>query len=208
MKCPGQDTRFWTESAVFEAPCPKCGSIVEFFKDDTARKCSKCQHRFVNPKMDFGCAAYCQFAEQCLGTLPEGLESKREDLFKERLAVEVKKLFKKDFKAIGRAVRRAGFVEEVGKATSSKLSSLLPAAYLYEADVSAKEFMLKLKPLEELAQRVEALIKSVAAKTDDNTLEYKVLFDAVLSEELGDSEVNGEDAGFLTQEGRMLFNKK
>ena len=60
MKCPGQDTQYWKPGAIFEEKCPECGAAVEFFKDDTTRKCPKCGHRFLNPKLDFGCAAYCQ----------------------------------------------------------------------------------------------------------------------------------------------------
>ena len=71
MKCPGQDTRYWKPGAVFDVKCPKCGKDVEFFKDDTTLKCSGCGHKFINPKMDFGCAAHCQFAAQCMGDLPE-----------------------------------------------------------------------------------------------------------------------------------------
>ena len=80
MRCPGQDMQYWKPGAIFEASCPQCGQTVEFFKDDTARKCGKCGHRFVNPQMDFGCAAYCPYAEQCLGTLPEGLAAQKENL--------------------------------------------------------------------------------------------------------------------------------
>lgn len=38
MKCPGQDSRYWRPGAIFEAECPECGHIVEFFKDDTSIK--------------------------------------------------------------------------------------------------------------------------------------------------------------------------
>ena len=84
MKCPGQDTLYWKPGAIFEAKCPKCGNAVEFFKDDTSRKCDKCGHRFVNPDMDFGCAAYCPYAEQCIGDLPPELIAQKEDLLKDR----------------------------------------------------------------------------------------------------------------------------
>ena len=78
MKCPGQDTRYWKPGDIFEVQCPKCGNNVEFFKDDTTRKCLKCGHKFANPKMNFGCAAYCQFADQCRGELqPELLFPKK-----------------------------------------------------------------------------------------------------------------------------------
>ena len=66
MKCPGQDSRYWKPGAIFEAKCPECGHAVEFFKDDTTRLCKKCGHRFLNPDMDFGCASYCKYAEQCI----------------------------------------------------------------------------------------------------------------------------------------------
>ena len=70
MRCPGQDSRYWKPEAVYNVPCSKCGSLMEFFKDEPTRRCKKCGHKMVNPKMDFGCAAYCKFAEQCLGDLP------------------------------------------------------------------------------------------------------------------------------------------
>lgn len=72
MRCPGQDRRYWNEDAVFDVPCPECGAAVEFFKDETSGRCTKCGHRFRNPGIDFGCATWCSLAEQCLGFVPEG----------------------------------------------------------------------------------------------------------------------------------------
>lgn len=72
MRCPGQDRRYWNEDAVFDVPCPECGASVEFFKDETSGRCTKCGHRFRNPGIDFGCATWCSLAEQCLGFVPEG----------------------------------------------------------------------------------------------------------------------------------------
>ena len=39
MKCPGQDMQFWKPGDIYEVECPGCGRTVEFFKDDTARRC-------------------------------------------------------------------------------------------------------------------------------------------------------------------------
>ena len=39
MKCPGQDMQFWKPGDIYEVDCPGCGRTVEFFKDDTARRC-------------------------------------------------------------------------------------------------------------------------------------------------------------------------
>jgi hypothetical protein len=125
MKCPGQDTLYWKPGAIYEVPCPKCGAKVEFFKDDTARKCPKCQHRFVNPDLDFGCAAYCQYAEQCIGTLPEEFLLQKEDLLKDRVAIEMKRYFRSDFKRIGHATRVARYAERIGRAEGSNPAVVL-----------------------------------------------------------------------------------
>jgi hypothetical protein len=69
MKCPGQDTQNWKSGDIFEAPCPNCGRAIEFFKDDTSRRCKGCGERVPNPKLDFGCAEYCEYADQCLAGL-------------------------------------------------------------------------------------------------------------------------------------------
>ena len=71
MKCPGQDRRYWTEDAVYEVPCSKCGANVEIFKDESFGRCSSCGHRFSNPGADFGCAAWCSLAKECVGFAPE-----------------------------------------------------------------------------------------------------------------------------------------
>lgn len=70
MRCPGQDSRYWGEDAAFEVPCPKCGSEVEIFKDETKGRCGACGHRFQNPKVDLKCAQWCAYAEACLGIAP------------------------------------------------------------------------------------------------------------------------------------------
>ena len=111
MKCPGQDMQYWTAEAIFEVDCPKCTKAVEFYKDDTTRSCTHCGHRIVNPKMDFGCAAYCKFAEQCIGTLPEEFVGAQDNLLKDKVAVEMKRFYKTDFKRIGHLSRIARYAE-------------------------------------------------------------------------------------------------
>lgn len=132
MKCPGQDTQYWVPGAIFEADCPKCGGPVEFFKDDTTRKCGRCGHRFLNPRMDFGCATYCRYAEQCVGNLPPELLAQKEDLLKDRVAVEMKRYFNTDFKRIGHATRVARRAERIGKNEKGNLAVILAAAYLHD----------------------------------------------------------------------------
>ncbi len=115
MKCPGQDSRYWDGEAVFEAPCPHCGTEVEFFKDDATRKCPGCAKKLLNPRTDFGCAAYCPYAEQCLGELPPGLIAGRQELLVDRVAVAMKKYFADDFRRIGHATKVSRYIGEIGR---------------------------------------------------------------------------------------------
>lgn len=139
MKCPGQDTLYWKPGAIFEVKCPECGHQVEFFQDDTARKCGNCGHRFVNPQMDFGCAAYCQYAEQCIGNLPPELLAQKEDLLKDRVAIEMKRYFKTDFKRIGHASRVARYAERIGRSAGGNMAVILAAAYLHDIGIHEAE---------------------------------------------------------------------
>ena len=71
-KCPGQDlSRKKLEEIVCNLPCPSCGAEVEFFFDDRVRLCPTCGNkvRKGDPQLlkDFGCADWCQAAEECIG---------------------------------------------------------------------------------------------------------------------------------------------
>jgi len=70
MKCPGQDTRYWKPDDIFDCRCTSCGATLEFFKDESARRCPSCGFRMKNPRLDLGCAEWCPYGPQCLGTEP------------------------------------------------------------------------------------------------------------------------------------------
>ena len=208
MKCPGQETQFWKEDAIFEAKCPKCQTLVEFFKDDTTRKCSSCGHKFANPKMDFGCAAYCQFAEECLGSLPPELLAERGDLLKDRVAIEMKRYFKTDFKRIGHANRVARYAERIGREEGGDLAIILCASYLHDIGIheaerkynsTAAKYQEELGPpiAEEILKKSgasEDMIKEVCDMVghhhhpgEDETINFKALYDADLIANLEDN---------------------
>ena len=48
-RCPGMDNKAWTGGSVFEEPCPHCGETIEFWRDDTQRKCDSCGKMAPNP---------------------------------------------------------------------------------------------------------------------------------------------------------------
>ncbi len=69
--CPGQDTRFWRPGDIFDSPCGNCGNIIEFFKDDASQRCKKCGTKVLNPRLNRGCAQWCEHAKECLGYDPK-----------------------------------------------------------------------------------------------------------------------------------------
>ncbi len=201
MKCPGQDSRFWEPGAIFESQCPNCGHSVEFFKDESSRKCKNCGHKFVNPKMDFGCASYCKFAEQCLGDLPPELLAKREDLLRDRVAVEMKKYFGKDFKRIAHAMKVARYAEQIVKEERGQPAVVLAAAYLHDIGIReaerlhqssaaryqeelgppvAREILSRLGAREELIEEVCDIIAHHHHPREPETLNFMCLYDADL----------------------------
>ena len=201
MKCPGQDSQYWKAGAVFDVKCPECGNEVEFFKDDPTRKCSKCGHRFLNPDLDFGCASYCPHAEQCIGNLPPELLKGKEDLLKDRVAIEMKRYFKVDFKRIGHASRVARYAEQIGREEQGNLAVILSAAYLHDIGIQeaerkynstaaryqekegppiAREILIKLRTAEEIIDEVCHIIGHHHHPGKEETVNFKSLFDADL----------------------------
>ncbi len=79
FRCPGQDQRFWKPEDIFEVQCPGCGQPIEFFKDEPKLKCRKCGQIVVNPKIDLGCAQWCQYAKQCMGATTEKRRDRRQN---------------------------------------------------------------------------------------------------------------------------------
>ncbi|MBT3311451.1 MAG: HD domain-containing protein [Desulfobacterales bacterium] len=201
MKCPGQDSQYWKPGAIFDAKCPECGAEVEFFKDDTTRRCHKCGHKFLNPGLDFGCASYCQYADQCIGNLPPELLAQQEDLLKDRVAIEMKKYFKSDFKRIGHATKVARYSEQIGKQEGGNLAVILSASYLHDIGIReaeqkynntapkyqeelgppiAREILEKLGAKQELIDEVCDIIAHHHHPKDVETANFKILYDADL----------------------------
>ncbi|MBF0118620.1 MAG: HD domain-containing protein [Desulfobacterales bacterium] len=207
MKCPGQDSRYWKDGAIFETKCPKCGTIVEFFKDDPSRKCHQCGHRFVNPNMDFGCASYCQFAEQCIGTLPPEVVAQRGNLLKDQVALEMKRYFKSDFKRIDHAIRVARYAEKIGKEKGGNLSVILPASYLHDIGIHeserkykntdkhekegievAKSILLKLGVKDKIIEEILDIIGNHHNAKHSDSINFQVVYEADLLVNLEDKQ--------------------
>jgi len=202
MQCPGQDSRYWSGEDVFEDKCPKCGHMIEFFKDDSQHKCRNCGHQMLNPKMDFGCASYCPHAEQCLGAMPPELVAKQGDLFKDRIAIAMRRYFGMDARRIQHALDVAEHAEVIGKGQEGsdmmviKASALLHDIGIKNAEAKydsssakyqqiegppvAEEILSTLKAPQELIEEVCDIIGHHHSPRDEETINFKVLYDADL----------------------------
>jgi hypothetical protein len=213
MKCPGQDMRFWKPGDIFDAPCPKCGRRVEFFKDEVRRKC-RCGHEIVNPKLDFGCAQWCPYAEQCVGAVPEEVKERQKaeekDLLKERIALEMKKYFGTDFKRVHHAIKVARFAEQILKMEGGNPLVVMGAAYLHDIGVHeadrkhgshsghyqemegpaiAREILERLNVPKQMIDEICDIIGHHHSPREEETQNFQIVYEA-------DWLVNFEEEGF------------
>ena len=235
MQCPGQDSRYWEGEAIFEVKCPKCQHPVEFFKDDASRTCRSCGHRMLNPRIDFGCAAYCPHAAQCLGSLPEGLKNTAAQSLKDRVAVEMKRYFGTDFKRIGHAGKVAHYAEEINRTEHGDPAVVLICAYLHDIGIKeaekkfnssaagyqhqegppvARDILTRLQADEALLEEVCDIIGHHHQPRQEETTNFKVLYDADLITNLDEAQKESPsprdhlqkiiDKSFLTETGRRV----
>ena len=212
MKCPGQDTRYWKPGAIFTVPCPACGGDIEFFKDEASRRCRHCGEKVINPKMDFACAAHCRFAEQCLGELPPELLAQRDDLLKDRLAIEMKRFFHHDFQKIRHTTRVARYSQDLVQTEKGDPAVVLAAAYLHEvggrtpveADdqkpeteegrtsgvAEARHILEDLGARRDLIQEVCKIIDHLNQPGMDGTINFKIVHDADLMAQLEEGQTS------------------
>ncbi|MBC8208387.1 MAG: phosphohydrolase [Desulfobulbaceae bacterium] len=180
MQCPGQDNRYWSGEDVFEMPCPHCGNILEFFKDDSQRTCKKCGHKALNPKIDFGCASYCPYAEQCLGSVPPELANKLGNLFRDRLTVAVRKQLPGQEAAYQLKVKAADFAEILCRTEEGNTAAVVGAALLHDIN-GVDEILADLGCEEKLSKQIhELLLLNTPEEDTENQHSKKLLADAHL----------------------------
>jgi hypothetical protein len=172
MKCPGQDTRYWKPDDIFVAECPKCGAEIEFFKDDTRRRCAWCGHMFYNPKIELGCAEWCQYAEKCVPDLVRAKKAAQN--FKDLLAEMVKSHLEGDPAAWDRTAKGAQFAQDLLKAEGGDPKVLLAAVLLHAVETAkAQEFLAELETEPEISDSILELLAGRGAERDLNRQLYK-----------------------------------
>ncbi len=167
IKCPGQDTRHWKPGDIFTLECPKCGAEIEFFKDDTRRRCAWCGHLFYNPRIELGCAEWCQYAEKCVPELVK--EKQAMQSFREILTARVKDLLADDAAArehLDQAVKYAG---ELLKAEGGDPKVVFATVILQPVSLSqARELLAELQTEPEITAEIISILEGSAPADDLN----------------------------------------
>jgi len=175
MKCPGQDTRFWKPGDIFVAECPKCGAEIEFFKDDTRRRCAWCGHLFYNPKIELGCAEWCQYAEKCVPDLVKAKQAAQ--TFKEILSEQVQSYLGAGSEAWALTDRGLTLAQDLLKAEGGDPKVVLAATLLHRVDeATARKFLEELETEPEL---VEAILELISGRGDSRDLNQQLFQDVL-----------------------------
>jgi len=197
MQCPGQDNRYWSGEAVFEIPCPHCGNMLEFFKDDSQRTCKQCGHKVLNPKIDFGCASYCPYAEQCMGSLPVGLRSGLADLLRDKLTETLRQRL--DGQTFCLIAARAESGEYLCREEGGNMAAVVAAALLSESR-QPEDLLSELGAEKKLTEEVTTLLQHAPGTTKKESKSADLFHDACL---LGDMRLGKPtpQASWRTQTG-------
>lgn len=112
-KCPGQDRRDFAPEDVILAPCPSCGAEIEFFPDDIMVRCSACKKLARNPRFNPACAAWCEYADRCLGEVAEAYR-RQPEVLREKLLLEASRRLK-DPESRKTALSAASYAAELSR---------------------------------------------------------------------------------------------
>ena len=208
MQCPGQDNRYWDGEAVFESPCPHCGNILEFFKDDSQRSCKQCGNRVLNPRIDFGCAAYCSHAEQCLGSMPPELLAEQKNLFKDKLSIAVRKQFIGREELYKKATVCTEIAEQLCKDEQrGDMAAVLAATLL--VDIEAPSALLEeLKADPAMITVVTKLLGNQAPGSDEEQASADIFHDACLLTDIKSESQDHTQIFFKTSSGQKTFTRQ
>ncbi len=195
VKCPGQDQRFWKPEDIFEVQCTGCGHTIEFFKDEPKLKCRKCGQMVTNPKIDLGCAEWCQYGEQCLGISA----TKRVSYMRDMLIDEMKKVFGDDQKRIEHALAVLDYAEKIqsyegGDPLIVRAAAILHDIGIHEAERKhgssagkyqeieglpiAKEILKRYDLDTEVIEHICRIIANHHSSKNIDTTEFRIILDA------------------------------
>jgi putative nucleotidyltransferase with HDIG domain len=168
---------------------------VEFFKDEPKLKCRKCGQIVVNPKIDLGCAEWCQYAQQCVGVSAV----KNLKIMRDKLIDEMKKVFAGDQKRIEHTINVLDYAEQIQASEGGDPLIVRAAAILHDIGIAeaerkysssagkyqeiegppvAREILSKYELDEAVIEHICKIIANHHSAKEIDTLEFKIVWDA------------------------------
>ncbi|WP_258360288.1 phage terminase large subunit family protein [Moorella sulfitireducens (nom. illeg.)] len=132
-RCPGQDRRYWKPGDIFEEPCPHCGGMIEFWKDDVTLRCPHCRRVVTNPRFDPGCAAWCSYASKCLGEMA-AVYQHQPRVIRDKLEVEARKNLSHHRELLSLALKAASFAEKIARDEGVQPLVAIAACLFYDVE--------------------------------------------------------------------------
>jgi len=193
-RCPGQDQRFWKPDDIFEVKCPSCGTLVEFWKDEPQVKCPSCKHVAINPKLDLGCAKWCQYAQECLGQIA----SQENTILSNKLIEYLRQIAGSDQKIIRFSLEVLRYAEKIqlkegGDPLVVKASAILFQIYkqplqtgmrnskenaTHDIDAPVRNILTKHGIKNELVDHVFRILNACQSGQNIDSLEFKIIWDS------------------------------
>ena len=204
--CPGQDTAFWRPGDIYEIACSECGKELEFFKDDATRRCTGCGKLVRNPKLNLGCAAWCEHAKDCLGYDPKEVMAAAEGgeaSLVDRLIEAMKKALKGDEPGVSFSLSVLERAKQLMGAEGGEPRVVLAGAILHRIPPMEAEALMKSEGLDELTRdRVQQVLADLGSGAKPEVTESQLVWDArhlVELEQRGCAPAGEELAALSTQ---------
>lgn len=203
-KCPGQDQRFWDPEDIFEAACPNCGDLVEFWKDEPQVKCPGCCEIIENPKLDMGCAKWCKFADECLGKNA----SEQSKVLCNKLIKDLRELAGSNREYISSCLEILKYADKIQLNEGGEPLVVKAGALFCQIDqmgnddglVLVREILVKHGVAEELIEGICGVIDSLRGGETGDSLEFGIISDAYLIAN------KSKNAQLTTETGKRIYD--
>jgi len=174
VKCPGQDQRFWHPDDIFEVKCPNCSNNIEFWKDEPKRKCPDCSHLTWNPKIDIGCAQWCQYAQQCFGA------ADGDEILCQKLIAKLKEIKNLDQTQIDHLQQVLKYADQIQHGAGGNPLVIKATAILVnlQDQVLARKLLTEHDIDEDAIDQVCRILSNHLASKEIDTIEHKIIIDA------------------------------
>ncbi len=189
--CPGQDRRFWKPGDIYEEPCPECGAVIEFWKDDVKLQCGECSLEVMNPRFDPGCARWCPYAEECLGDMARSYLEEPEAV-RDRLESSLRRALGMEPDRVDHALKTAELAGKIIQEEGGNALLVIGASLVHElSDEERREALSRASLDNEMIAGIEAILG------ESDSPERRVFADAHLL-------ATGGKGDLVTEAGRAL----